>query len=335
MNQKTNSPEQQMMQFILGKWISKPIYVAVKLGIPDILGEENKSIKDLAELTDTSAATLYRMMRALAGVGIFFELENRIFKNTTLSEGLMKDRLKSAVLMFQSPWHDSIWENLQYSIQTGKPAFEKVFGESAFEWFGKNPEEATIFHEANSFKAASSHRVITEVYDFSGIKTLTDVGGGLGSLMIEILNANPHMKGVVAELLQVVPQLNGIIKENKLERRMSAVECDFFKKIPSSSDAYLFSHILHDWSDDKCITILKNCRKAIPAYGKLLIVEGIIPPGNEFSISKLLDLEVLLMGGGCERTENEFRSLLNKSGFKVSQVIRTEESISIIEGVPK
>ena len=143
------------------------------------------------------------------------------------------------------------------------------------------------------------------------------------------------MKGVVAELPQVVPQLNKIIKENKLEGRMSAVKCDFFKKIPSSSDAYLFSHILHDWPDKKCITILKNCRKAIPAYGKLLIVEGIIPPGNEFSISKLLDLEVLLMGGGCERTEDEFRSLLNKSGFTLSQVIRTEESISIIEGVPE
>ena len=335
MNQKTNSPEQQMMQFILSKWISKPIYVAAKLGIPDILGEENKSIKDLAELTDTSAATLYRMMRALASVGIFSELENHNFKNTPLSECLMKDRLKSAVLMFQSSWHDSIWENLQYSIQTGKPAFEKVFGESAFEWFGKNPEEATIFHEANSFKAASSHRVITEVYDFSGIKILADVGGGVGSLMIEILNVNPHMKGVVAELPQVVPQLNKIIKKNKLERRMSAVECDFFKKIPRSSDTYLLSHILHDWPDEKCITILKNCRKAIPAYGKLLIVEGIIPPGNEFSISKLLDLEVLLMGGGCERTEDEFRSLFNKSGFSLSQVIRTEESISIIEGVPK
>ncbi len=153
--------------------------------------------------------------------------------------------------------------------------------------------------------------------------------------MIEILNENSHIKGVVAELPQVIPQLNEIIKENKLEHRMSAVECNFFKEIPGVSDAYLFSHVLHDWSDEKCITILKNCRKAIPAYGKLLIVEGIISPGNDFSISKLLDLEVLLMGGGCERTEGEFRSLLNKSGFRLSDVVHTDESISIIEGVPE
>ena len=334
MDQKTIAPEQQMMQFIIGKWISKPIYVAAKLGIADILSEKNRVVDKITEMTNTMPDTLYRMMRALAGVGIFFETKPRYFKNTPLSECLLKGRLKSAALMFHSTWHDSIWNNLLYSIQTGKPAFEKVFGESAFDWFGKNPKEAIIFHEANSFKAVSTHKVITDVYDFSKINTLMDVGGGIGGFMVEILKANHHLKGIVAELPQVLSQLNEIIKKNKFESRMSAVECDFFKEIPKNSDIYLLSHVLHDWPDEKCITILKNCRNAMDINGKLLIVEAIIPPGNEFSVSKLLDLEVLLMGGGQERTEDEFKDILQKSGFALSQIIPTKENISIIEGVP-
>ena len=335
MNQKTNSPEQQMMQFILGKWISKPIYVAAKLGISDILEKGHRNIVELAEITTTMADPLYRMMRALAGVGIFTEIESRVFQNTPLSECLKKDRLKFAALMFESDWHNNIWDNLMYSIQTGKPSFEKVFAKPAFEWFGENPKEAEIFNGANSFKAVFTHKIIVDHFDFSKVIALTDVGGGLGSLLVEILKANSHMKGTVAELPETVPQIIKIIKENKLENRMSAVKCDFFKEIPGGSDAYLLSHILHDWPDEKCINILKTCRKAMNSKGKLLIVEGIIPPGNEFSISKLLDLEVLLMGGGCERTEDEFRDLLNRSGFDLSQVIHTGESISIIEGIPE
>lgn len=335
MNQNINPPEQQMMQFILGKWISKPIYVAAKLGIADMLAQGNRNIEELAEMTTTMTDPLYRMMRALAGVGIFIEIKNRVFENTPLSECLKKGRLKSAALMFESDWHSNIWDNLLYSIQTGKPSFEKVFGTPAFEWFANNPKEAETFNEANSFKAVFTHRIIVERFDFSKIKTLTDVGGGLGSLMIEILKANPHMKGTVAELPETIPQIIKIIKENKLENRMSAVKCNFFKEIPEDSDAYLLSHILHDWPDEKCINILTNCRKAMDSKGKLLIVEGIISPGNEFSMSKLLDLEVFLMGGGCERTEDEFEELFKKSGFRLSEVVQTDKGISIIVGVPE
>ncbi len=335
MNQNTNPPEQQMMQFIIGKWISKPIYVAAKLGIADMLAQRNRNIEELAEMSATMADPLYRMMRALAGIGIFTETKNRVFENTPLSECLKKGRLKSAALMFESNWHSNIWNNLLYSIQTGKPSFEKVFDKPAFEWFRDNPKQADIFNEANSFKAVFTHRIIVERYDFSRIKTLTDVGGGLGSLMIEILKANSHMKGIVAELPETIPQIIKTIKKNKLENRMGAVQCDFFKEIPVGSDAYLLSHILHDWPDEKCINILKNCRKVMDSKGKLLIIEGIIPSGNEFSVSKLLDLEVLLMGGGCERTKDEFEELFKKSGFQLSEIVQTDEGISIIAGVPE
>ncbi len=335
MNSETTSYESQMMQYILGKWISKPLHAAVKLGIPDILAEKDPCIEDLAEMTKTLPDTLYRLMRALSGVGIFAEMENRVFVNTPLSECLTEGRLKSAALMFHSSWHDRVWDNLLYSLRTGKPAFEKVYDVPAFEWFKANPEEAEIFHKANSFKAGFSHGVIAEAYDFAKINTVTDVGGGFGGLLVEILKINSHMKGIVAELPETLAHIDKIIMTNNLENRMCGVECDFFKKIPSGSDAYLFSHILHDWPDDKCITILKNCRKVIAPKGRLLIAEAVIPEGNTFSVSKFLDLEVLLMGGGCERNKEEFEKLMRKSGFRLSQIIHTKENISIIEGVPE
>ncbi len=334
MDTKIIQPESKMMQFVLGKWISKPIYISAKLGIADILSDEERSIEDIAKITATLSDPLYRMMRALSGIGIFTETENRVFKNTPLSECIMEGRLKSAVLMFHSSWHDNTWDNLLYTIKTGKPSFDKIYGEPAFDWFEKNPAEAEIFNNANSFKAAFSHRVITEVYDFTNIKTLVDVGGGLGSLLIEILKANVHMEGVVAELPETQTKINEIIRKNKLEDRMSTVACDFFESIPGGSHGYLLSHVLHDWPDEKCITILKNCRKATGSKGRLIIAESIIPPGNEFSLSKFLDLEVLLMGGGRERNEEEFRKLLKEAGFHLSQIIHTEENISIIEGIP-
>lgn len=334
MNQESIPPEAHMMKFIMGKWISKPIHAAATLGIADILADGEKHIDALAEITGTHAGSLYRMMRALAAVGIFTETAGRVFANTPLSECLKRGRLKSASLMFHSQWHDKMWDNLLYSIRTGESAFEDVHGEAAFEWFEKNPQEAKVFHEAGSFKAAFSHRAILDVYDFTGIHAITDVGGGFGGLMFEILRAYPSMNGIVAELPQVVRQLTEIIKEKNFQYRLSAVECDFFNRIPAGSDAYLFSHILHDWPDEACIAILKNCRGAMNGIGRLLIVEAVIPPGNAFSIAKLLDLEVLLMGGGCERTAAEFGNILEQSGFRLSRVIPTRENISVIEGFP-
>lgn len=334
MDQTHLHPAHQMMQYILGKWISKPIHVAAALGIADILSVADTNIIDLANQTQTSPSGLYRMMRALAGVGIFKETDDRVFSNTPLSECLQENRLKSAALLFESAWHNRLWDELLYSVQTEKPASEKIFGKPIFNWMADNPQQAEIFHQANAMKASSSHRVIAEVYDFKDVNTLMDVGGGYGSLMIEILKVHPHIKGVVAELPGVISEIRQSVKASRLESRIKAVECDFFDAIPGGSDVYLFSHILHDWPDDTCVTILKNCRKVISENGKLLIIEAIIPEGNEFSISKLLDLEVLLMGGGKERTEEEFQVLFEKSGFSLFKSHPTNESISIIEGIP-
>jgi hypothetical protein len=324
-------PHAQLMQFILGKWISKPIYVVAELGIADLLANGPESIDTLAEKSETHAPTLYRIMRALAGVGIFSEIDNRCFELTPTAECLRTGAMRSIALMFHADWHDKAWDHLLHGVKTGKPPFDKAHGKPVFEWFNDHPEAAKIYNEANALKAMNSHRAIVDAYDFSEINILTDVGGGYGSLMAEILIAFPDLQGVVAELASVVQAAKAEIQARGLDTRCRVVECDFFKEIPAGSDAYLMSHILHDWDDDRCIVILKNCKRAMEPRSKLLIVEDIIPEGNTFSIGKLLDLEVFVMGGGRERTEAEFKRLFEKCGFKLARIFPTQESISVIE----
>ena len=219
------------------------------------------------------------------------------------------------------------------SVKTGSTAFEKAYGMSVSDWLEINPRAAEVFNEANAIKAGSSHRAIVDVYDFSDIHTLTDVGGGLGTLMAEILIANPLMKGIVADTPSVIQKTEKMIPARGIEDRCQALECDFFKQIPSGSDAYLMSNILHDWSDAQCQIILTNCHRAMKTESRLLVVEMVIPPGNEPSVAKLLDLEMLVITGGRERTEAEFNELFLSSGFRLSRIIPTKESVCIIEGI--
>lgn len=326
-------PQAQLMKFIVGKWISKPIYVAAELGIADMLVEGPKSIQDLAIESKTHSASLYRMMRALASVGIFSETKDQNFELTPMAECLKRGAMRSIVLMFNSNWSDKAWGYFMDSVKTGNTTFQKAYGMPLSDWLEKNPQAAEVFNEANATKAASSHRAIVDEYDFSGIDALTDVGGGLGTLMVEILSANPLMKGIVADTYSVIQETNKIIKARGFENRCRAVECDFFQKIPSGSDVYLMSNILHDWSDEQCRIILANCKYAMRKESKLLVVEMIVPPGNEPCVAKLLDLEMFVMTGGRERTEAEFKDLFESSGFKLSRIIPTKENVCIIEGI--
>jgi hypothetical protein len=199
-------------------------------------------------------------------------------------------------------------------------------------WLEENPHAAEVFNQANAIKTASSHRTIIDAYDFSGIRKLTDVGGGLGVLMIEILKANPHMNGTVADLSSVIQEAKDIIQQQGFADRCDVMECNFFDNIPSGSDAYLLSNILHDWPDEKCQIILKNCREAMKKDSRLLVVEMIIPPGNEPSIAKFIDLEMMVTTGGRERTEQEFKDLFKTSGLRLAQIIPTDENVFILEG---
>ena len=333
MEPKELPPPVQLMNFIVGKWISKPIYAAAELGIADMLTEGPKTIQELAQLSQSHAPSLYRMMRALASVGIFSEVEEKRFELTPMADLLKNGAMRSIALMFNSDWSDKAWGCFMDSIKTGCTAFEKAHGASVSDWLEENPYAAEVFNEANAVKSANSSRAIVDAYDFSGINTLTDVGGGLGVLMAEILIANSLMNGIVADIPSVVCKTNEIIKSRGIEERCKTVECNFFEDIPSGSDAYLMSNILHDWSNEQCHIILNNCYRAMKSKSKLLIVEMVIPPGNQPSIAKLLDLEMLVTTGGCERTEDEFTKLLESSGFQLSRNVPTKAGVSIIESI--
>lgn len=333
MNPNELPPPAQLMNFIVGKWISKPIYVAAELGIADLLARGPISIEVLAQKSGSHAPSLYRMMRALASVGIFFETEGKRFELTPMAEYLKAGEMRSIALLFNADWSDNAWGHFLDSVKTGGAAFEKAYGMPLSHWLEINPGAADVFNQANAVKAAGSHRVIVDIYDFSGINRLTDVGGGVGALMVEILVANPFMKGIVADRPLVIREAEKMIKARGVEKRCETLECDFFKEIPAGSDAYLMSHILHDWSDEQCGIILANCHKAMKENSRLLIVEMVIPSGNEPSIAKLLDLEMLVMTGGCERTKKELKTLLESSGFKYSRTIASKQGICLIEGI--
>jgi len=325
----------QMMQLIAAKWIGKPIYIAAELGIADILSNGPKDIDEICHLTGSQAPGLYRVMRALSSVGIFREVEGKAFELTPMAEMLKTGAMRSIAMMLNSEWHNRAWDKLPHSIQTGEIAFDSAFGVPAMEWLKANSEAADILSKANSAKAMMSHSAIVDFYDFSGIKNLIDIGGGYGGLMIKILENNSHIQGVIADLPHVIKKTEKIIEEATLTERCSVISCDFFKEIPWGSDAFILSHILHDFDDERCCQILANCHRAMHADAKLLVVEMLVPPGNEPSVSKLLDLEVMVMGGGMERSEEQFRQLFESLNFKLIQIIPTGEEIGVLECMRK
>lgn len=323
----------QLMRFILEKWISQPIYAAAELGLADLLSPDGDHIDNLAKKSGTHGPTLYRMMRALASVGIFKETKEKWFELTPMGECLKADALGAMALMFHSHWSVKAWARFLESLRTGKCAFELAHNISLTQWLDHNPEAAMIFNKANAIKAARSHSVILTACDFSEHKTVVDIGGGVGALMLEILKSNPKVQGVVADTPQTVQEAKKQIESQNLENRCRAVECDFFETVPKGGDAYLLSNILHDWPDDRCEVILKNCYDIMNPGAMLMVIEMLIPERNEPSIAKLLDLEMLVMTGGRERTEGEYYQLLKKAGFKELKTVSPGGDLSIIQGI--
>lgn len=329
MNETINVND-EMMKIILSKWISKSVHAAASLGIADILLDGEKNIGSLSEITDTNSDILYRLLRALAGVGIFKEKKDKIFANTPMSETLTENRLKYISMMFESDCHRKTWDNLLFSVKKGKSSFEEVFGEEAFKWFSKYPDQAEYFYRANGAKSFIVNGTIANGFDFSRFKKVIDVGGGHGELMTTITEIHPEISGVVTDLPEVVIRGRERMKETGNDHIVFE-SCDFFKAIPSGGDLYIMSNILHDFNDKRAKVILDNLSNIMTKGQHLVVAEAIVPEGNEFSIAKFLDLEVFLMGEGRERTLVEFEQLFSSSGFRISHVTETESGVSLIE----
>ncbi|WDI39894.1 methyltransferase [Bremerella sp. P1] len=331
------SPPQQLDQMISGYWISQAIYAAAKFNIADHLIDGPKSIGQLAEATSTNADALYRLLRALASVGIFAEGEPRHFALTPLAEPLQSDvpGSKRALALMAGDEQFRTWAEIEYSIQTGKTAFDKAFGKPIFEYLSENPDKARIFDAAMVGIHGRESDIVLSAYDFSGVGVLADIGGGNGSQISQVLNRNSDLKGILFDLPHVIERAKNSIESAGLLDRCELVGGSFFESVPEGADIYLMRHIIHDWDDEKSLTILRNCRQAMSANTKLLIVESVIPPGNDPFGGKFLDLVMLLIPGGKERTAEEYRALLDQAGFELTQVIPTTSEVSIIEAVKR
>ncbi|NOX92130.1 MAG: methyltransferase [Gammaproteobacteria bacterium] len=317
-----------------GHWVARAVYAAARLGVADLLEAGPQHVEVLAKKANAHEGALYRLLRALASVGVFTETEPNTFSMTPKAELLCSDHpnsLRPLVLLWNELEY-SAWDDIVHSIKTGECAFEYRTGSPFFDVLEKDMESARIFREAMAGASRLIPLAISEVYDFSGCNTIVDVGGSHGNLVSTILSTHPDLKGVIFDLPNVVESV-----KNKMGDEASRCEFaggDFFESVPGGGDLYILSRIIHDWDDEHSIKILKNCRNAMGSDGKLLLVEIIIDTNNESSFGNWLDLHMLVMQGGSERTEAEYRRLLDAAGFELTRIIPTGQWQNIIEAVP-
>lgn len=326
---------------ITGYWISQSIYVAAKLGIADLLKDGPKSCDELANAVRAHPDALCRMLRALASMGIFAENQNGHFELTPLAVPLqtgVPGSLRAWAVMMGEEWVWRPWGELLYSVRTGETAFHHVFAMEHFDYLSRNPEAAVIFNEGMTASPMQPASAVVAAYDFSRFRTIVDVGGGQGFQLAAILEANPHTSGVLFDLPHVIEGARSLLEAEGVAARCELVGGDFFQSVPAGGDAYILKTVIHDWDDDHSITILKNCYRAMANSGRLLLVERVMPARMEQSASFQLvargDLQMLVMAGGRDRTEAEFRALLDAAGFMLTNIVPTQSAVSIIEGVP-
>jgi hypothetical protein len=319
-----------------GAFIAGAVSCLARLGVPDLVEHGPKSAEEIAGQIGVQPAALYRLMRATASVGVLSEGTDGGFSETPLSGVLRSNAnpsLRAFATMSGREWHGRGWSELEYCVRTGKQAPEEIYGVPIFKYLEQHPEEGQIFNQTMSEMSAIEGPAVADAYDFAGLGSIVDVAGGQGQLLAMILARNPHMKGTLYDLPHVVEGAeNGALKP--MMNRCTVASGDMFTEVPGEADAYIMKHILHDWPDAVCINILKACRKGVNPGGKLLVVDHVIQPGNDFAPGKFLDLQMLIFPGGCERTEKQFRELFAAAGWKLNCVIPTRVPESIVEGIP-
>ena len=333
------SPAVVLRHLSTGFWISQAIAVAAALKIADHLQAGAKSCAELAQAVDVHAGALYRLLRGIASVGVFAEDDQGRFSLTPLANLLLTDgpgSWRAAAMLNGEPWAWGPWGALAYSVKTGKPAFEHIFGMEFDAYLAQHREAADTFQAFMHVATVEEAMVMAPVYDFSGLTTVVDVGGGRGALLAAILTCNPHLRGILFERPQVIADAPALLAAQGVADRCELVPGDFFEALPRDADVYMLKWILVSCDDEQSAIILRNCRRALGSRGKLLVIERIIPPGNEPFFGKLADLNLLVMYKGRHRTEGEYRSLFVRAGFELSRVIPTNSptEFSVIEGTP-
>jgi len=324
-----SSPSQQIMRLGFGFAVSQALRVTIELGIPDLLAVGEQPVEELARATHSDPDALYRVLRLLAPEGVVKEVRPRHFELTEVGAVLRSDRPgpREWVRMVNSEPYLA-FEQLLHSVRTGKPAFDKVFRSSRFDWLSEHPEQASMFQRAMVALSQGSNEAVAEAYDFGPFRRIVDVGGGHGQLLSAILARNPHMSGVLFDLPSgVAAAQQGV--GGPLPRTEFVVG-DFFDSVPVG-DVCVIKKVIHDWDDRRAAAILRNCRKSMLPNGKVLLAETLVPPGDQPDPIKGIDVVMLAVTGGLERSEAQYASLLDAAGLRLERVIQTRGPISIIE----
>jgi hypothetical protein len=328
------SPQAQLIEMARGHQISSVLRVAAQLKLADFLSEEPRTAEELAQSTATHAPSLYRFLRTAASLGLFSEDGEHRFSLASLAEPLrsgVPGSVRTTILSLTGDLFLRPFSNLLYSVQTGRTAFEKEYGVPIFDWLGSHPEEGAMFSDLMIGFHGPETAAVAAAYDFSGCETIADVGGATGHLLATILGSCPGAKGILFDLPHNADGAATLIQGRGMVGRIRFESGSFFESVPSGADVYMMSHIIHDWSEEQCLTILRNCRAAMGPKSRLLIIEMVIPAGNAPHPGKSTDIVMLAVPGGQERTEQEYCVLLAKAGFRLERVVPTDSAASVVE----
>lgn len=328
-------PNVTLFQLIAGKWVAQAISVVARFRVADHLAGGPKTAAELAAITNTNAGHLYRVLRAVATVGVLEEQPGQRFALTPVGEYLrsgVPGSMRAVATYCCDPWSWKPWGELAETVRTGTPAFDRMFGMGAFDYLSRHPDEFATFNEGMTGFSGVESAAAVKVYDFSRYGAIADVGGGHGLLLTTILKAAPDSRGVVFDIPEVVTGAKPAIETAGLAGRCTTQGGSFFETAPAA-DLHVMKHIIHDWNDEKATQILKCCRAAVRPGGKLVLVEMVIAPGGD-PAAKLLDLEMMVLCDGKERTEAEYATLLAGAGYRLTAVVPTESPACVIEAEP-
>jgi O-methyltransferase domain/Dimerisation domain len=332
-------PGPALARMINGYWLTQMIYTATRLGIADALAGGPQTAGRLAERCGAHPRSLHRLLRALASLGVFAETEDGRFALTPMAELLRRDvpgSLHGLAIYSGDPKQQRYraWGDLPESVRTGEPAFRRLVGLPPFAYLAANPDAAAEFDAAMESYTTECVGAILAHYDFSRCSSIVDVGGGHGRVLAEILKEHASLRGVVFDLPHVVERAQALLGREGLAGRAECIGGDFFKAVPVGADLYLLKCIVHDWDDAQALALLRTCRRAMTRDARLLLAEAIIPPGNAPCLGKLMDVNMLVIHGGLERTRDEFAALLHEAGFALTDVILTRSTVDLVEARP-
>ncbi|MGH9609459.1 MAG: methyltransferase [Bryobacteraceae bacterium] len=332
----TVPPEAQLLEMILAQFVSRLIHLTATLKLPDYLAEGPKAAAELAPLTATHAPSLYRVLRMLASLGFFTEDAAHRFSLRPLGAALKSGTPgHAAALVLGGELLSRSLDHLLHSVRTGETGFQEAFGVPVFEWLASHPAEASLFNDTMVGIHGREPAAVAAAYDFSAFSMIADVGGSTGNMLTTILERHAGPRGILFDMPHVVRDAPAFIRQRGLTDRIRIEAGTFFESVPAGADAYLLSHIIHDWKEEQCLTILGNCRRAINPEGRLLLVEMVLPGGDTPHPGKMLDIVMLTASGGQERTAAEYGALLDKAGFRLMRVIPTASPVSLVEAIPR